>query len=213
VNAEEKRATETLALQLGLKGIAESDQGQLIELIAAMVNSWQGAPNRHGEWIDRHKFLRDLFSECDAKDRQEMYNAIVPRLTFKAKPLSHYETMMAERVGNLVSKRAARVEGDRPRPIEIGESKYMLVAPRQASNVVATVVCHRCGERAQFVEPTAVSAMTAARRAGWTREKGVNKETCPPCSEAVAATVVKLANGQHLAVYDRRAGRVDALDS
>jgi hypothetical protein len=212
MKADEKRKLETELVKMGLAGLDASGapSGDLVDQIAAIVSAWKGAYNKYGEWIDRHKYLRDLFSECDACDRQAMYDALVPRLSFKAKSLNHYETMMAERVGNMVSKRAMQVTGDAPKPIEVGGNRYAAAPVARATGVIATVVCHRCRKVEKFVEPTAVSAMTAARRAGWTREKGINKETCPDCSVAVAETIVRLSRTETLAVYDRRACKLDA---
>jgi hypothetical protein len=76
--------------------------------------------------------------------------------------------------------------------------------------VIATVTCHRCHKTDKFPDPTAVGAMIAARKAGWTREAGINKETCPDCSVAVAETIVRLSAKETLAIYDRRACKLDA---
>src|SRR4029077_7306097 len=110
MDAAEKRQMETQLLRLGLAGLAENGNPtpELIQQIAAIVNNWQTSPNRHGEWIDKHKFLRDLLGECDASYRNAMYSAITPYLNFKALPLASYESMITERMGNLISKGAAR---------------------------------------------------------------------------------------------------------
>jgi hypothetical protein len=214
LNSKEKRQLETELVKMGLAGLASNGDPspELVQQIAAIVNNWPGATNRHGEWIDKHKYLRDLFGECDQADRSDMYMALVPHLKFKVKSLSHYETMLAERIGNLVSKRAASVTGDKPKPIEVGNSKYAAAPKAIATHAIATLRCHRCPKTEQFVADTPAGAMIAARTAGWTREAGINKEACPDCSTAVAETVIRLSRTETLAVYDRRAGRLDALD-
>jgi hypothetical protein len=212
MNAKEKRLLETELTKMGLAGLqANGDPScDLIDQIAAIVSVWPGATNRHGEWIDKHKYLRDLLGECDGAERVAMYEAIVPRLTFKARELSHYETMLAERVGNLVSKRAMRVEGDVPKPIEIGGNRYAVAPQSLATQAVTTLKCHRCPKVEKFIADTPAGAMIAGRKAGWTREKGVNKETCPACSVEVAETVVRLSHDEFMPIYDRRAGKLDA---
>ncbi len=93
MDATDKRQLETQLMQMGLAGLSEDGDPSpdLIQQIAAIVNNWQGSPNRHGEWIDRHKFLRDLLAECNQSDRGEMYSAITPHLNFLPYPLARYE--------------------------------------------------------------------------------------------------------------------------
>lgn len=175
---------------MGLAGLqANGDPSpELIGQLAGMVNTWQGAPNRHGEWIDRHKFLRDLLAECDKQYRSDMYEAIVPHLKFKARPLSHYETMMTERMSGLISKGAARVEGRAPHPIEVGGKKYAAAPAALATHAVATLHCQRCFRKKRFLADTPVGAMIAARKAGWKRlydKESIQKETCPNCVKKI----------------------------
>ena len=174
---------------MGLAGLqANGDPSpELIGQLAGMVNTWQGAPNRHGEWIDRHKFLRDLLAECDKKYRSDMYEAIVPHLKFKAKPLAHYETMMTERMSNLVSKGAARVEGRAPHPIEVGAKKYADAPASLATNAIATLHCQYCWKKRRFVADTPVGALIKARDSGWKRMP--DKWTCPSCIKKIPAKV------------------------
>lgn len=181
MDAKEKRQLETELVKMGLAGLQAdgSASPELIQQIAATVNNWQSTPNRHGEWIDRHKFLRDLFAECNESDRAEMYSAIVPHLTFKALPLSYYETMMTERMSNLLSKCAARVEGRAPHPIEIGGNKYRKATTAEATHAIATLHCQRCWKKRRFVADTPVGALIKARDSGWKRLP--DKWTCPNC--------------------------------
>ncbi len=187
MDAAEKRQLETGLMKLGLAGLQENGAAspELIQQIAAIVNNWQSTPNRHGEWIDRHKFLRDLLSECDQANRGQMYSAITPHLNFKALPLSSYETMMTERMSKLVDKRAARVEGQAPKPIEVGGKKYTQASAEEATHAIATLHCQRCWRKKRFVADTPVGAMIAARRAGWARFP--DKETCPHCIKKLTA--------------------------
>lgn len=181
MNQKEKRQLETELLKMGLAGLQPDGQEspELVQQIAAIVNHWKAAPNRHGEWIDRHKFLRDLFAECDTAHRNEMYTAIVPHLNFPALPLERYVAMMTERMDRLVSKKAARLEGKAPHPIEIGGKKYAQTSESAASHAMATLHCQRCWRKARFVADTPAGAMIAARKAGWARMP--DKETCPNC--------------------------------
>lgn len=186
MDAKEKRQVETQLLRMGLAGLqANGDPSpELVGQLAGIVNNWQSTPNRHGEWIDKHKFLRDLLAECDKKDRADMYEAIRPHLTFKVLPLSSYETMMTERMSGLISKGAARAEGKAPAPIEIGGKKYADASASQATNAIATLHCQKCWRKKRFVADTPVGALIAARNAGWKRMP--DKWTCPPCVKRIA---------------------------
>lgn len=192
MDATEKRQLETQLLQMGLAGLRENGDPspELIQQIAAMVNAWPGHPNRHGEWIDRHKFLRDLLAECDQKDRAEMYAAIVPHLNFAVYPLSQYETMMTERMSRLISKRAARAEGRAPHPVEIGGKKYRQASAAEATHGMATLLCPNCGKQKRFVADTPVGALIAARKAGWARLP--DKWHCPTCVKSAQRKAAKL---------------------
>jgi hypothetical protein len=187
MDAKEKRQMETHLLRLGLAGLQENGDPspEFIQQIAAIVNNWQTSPNRHGEWIDKHKFMRDLLAECDASYRNEMYSAIAPHLSFKALPLASYETMITERMEALVSKGAARVEGRAPHPIEVGGRKYGPASASEATHGMATLHCQRCWKKKRFIADTPVGALIAARNAGWARMP--EKWTCPGCVKKVAA--------------------------
>jgi hypothetical protein len=139
-----------------------------------------------------------------------MYEALAPRLRFKALSLPQYEAQIALKAGEMVSQGRMRVEGSAPRAIEIGGHKLAVTTKEDASGAVATVRCHRCNKLEKFLSETPAGAMIEARKAGWTREKGVNKETCIECSVAVAETVIRLSNKETLAIYDRRACKLDA---
>lgn len=181
MDATERRQLDTQLLKMGLAGLEENGAAspELIQQIASIVNNWQATPNRHGEWIDRHKFLRDLFSECDPTVRSEMYAAITPYLSFKPLPLLSYEAMMTERVNRLTSKGAMRVEGRSPHPIEVGGKKYLKASAADATHAVATLHCQRCWKKKRFAADTPVGALIAARKAGWMRMP--EKWTCPNC--------------------------------
>lgn len=181
MDATEKRQIETQLLKMGLAGLQTNGapSPELVGQLADTVNNWHGAPNRHGEWIDRHKFLRDLLAECDKQHRNEMYEAIKPHLKFLVKPLSSYESMMTERINTLTSKGAARAEGKAPHPIEIGGKKFRAAKASEATNAIATLHCQGCWKKKRFVADTPVGALIAARDAGWKRMP--DKWTCPPC--------------------------------
>lgn len=187
MDATEKRQLETELLKMGLPGLqANGDPSlELIGQLANIVNEWKGAPNRHGEWIDRHKFLRDLLAECDKKDRTAMYEAIRPHLKFVVRPLAQYESMMTERMSGLISKRAAMVEGRSPHPIEVGKKKYAEVPAVMATQAIATLKCYKCKRAAKFVGDTPAGAMIAGRKAGWVRDMSVVREVCPKCSKKI----------------------------
>ena len=188
MRAAEKRQMETELLSMGLAGLAADGKpsAELVQQIASLVNGWQGSVNRHGEWIDRHMFLRDLLAECDAAARVEMCRAIVPHLNFPAKTLSDYEAMIASRINVLTSKGVARAEGREPHPIEVGGKKFIEVPAHLATDAIVTVRCLRCWKKKRFLSDTPAGAMIAARKAGWARIGG--RETCPNCVRKLMAT-------------------------
>lgn len=193
MEAKEKRQLENQLLAMGL---ARLDSPDLIQQLASLVNQWQG---------DRHEFLLGLINECDDKDRSQMYNAIRPHLKFKPLPLDQYVAQIAERAGAMVSQRKMRVEGSRPLPIQVGRDSFVPVPKALATGVVATVRCHRCPKVEKFQDATPVGAMLKARKAGWIREAGFNKECCAECAAKLASTEqVVLSKKEVLLVTDKR---------
>lgn len=212
MDATEKRQVETQLLKMGLAGLqANGDpSAELVGQLASIVNNWKPSSNRHGEWIDRHKFFRDLLAECDKQHRTEMYESMLPHLSFSAYPLARYESMMTERMGALISKGAARLEGQAPRPLLVGDRTAIAKAdkkrlakkqrrarqqlsagdifvaeslPEDATHVMATLKCYKCQKSANFLGDTPAGAMIAGRKAGWVRDMAVVKETCPACAK------------------------------
>lgn len=180
MNAAEKREIETHLLRMGLPGLLANGEppSELLDLMAQSVNAWPGHFNRHGEFIDRHKFFRDLLAECDAKDRGEMYRALAGRLNFEVYDLVVYEQMIRTRISGLASKGAASAEGRAPAAIEVGGKKYITAPKGVATHAIVTVHCQYCERKKEFVADTPVGAMVLARKAGWQR---IGKETCPKC--------------------------------
>lgn len=194
MNQKDKRKLENELMVMGLAGLNDPD---LIQQLADLVSAWPG---------DKHEYMRDLLNECEPEKRYEMLQAIGPKLRgFKALSLSQYEAQIALKAGAMVSQGRMRVEGSRPDPIVIGGERFVAVPQQHATDAIATVRCHLCPKTDQFLEKTPVAAMIAARKAGWTRDKALNKETCPECTAAAAAEeVVVLSNSQQLFVRDRR---------
>jgi hypothetical protein len=199
MNQKEKRQLESALIVSGLSNLAEPE---LLDVFAGMIDQFPG---------DKHWMLQGLINECEPAQRYEMYHALTPRIrSFKPMPLETYESKIALEAGELISQGRMRVEGARPRAIEIGGHRLAVVPQSQSSGAVAIVRCHRCPKTDRFLADTPAAAMTEARKAGWTREKGVNKECCPECSTAVAETVVRLSNKETMAIYDRRVCKLDA---
>ncbi|MGH9505244.1 MAG: hypothetical protein ACRD20_20515 [Terriglobales bacterium] len=194
MNQDEKRKVEN---QLIVEGLSALGTPELVQQLANLVSNWPG---------DKHEYLRDLLNECDPQERYEAYHALKPHLSFKAKPLESYIAMIALRAGELVSQGRMRVEGNAPPPIEIGIAGHKIKVPRTPKMLyaIARVHCYLCAAEAKFDAPTPVAAMIEARKAGWVRDKGMNKETCPKCAEEQAAEVVALSHKENLYITDRR---------
>jgi len=181
MDQHEKRKLEN---ELTVMGLARLDSPELIHQMAMLVNAWPG---------DRHEYLMQLINECEPAQRYEMYNAIKPHLHFQALPVDVYVMRMAEKAGAMVSQNALRIEGEAPKPIEIGEKKFAEVTQQDASHAIATLRCHKCKRVEQFLADSPAGAMIEGRKAGWERDKSVNKEICPICVEdrAMEAAGVK----------------------
>ena len=114
--------------------------------------------------------------------RYEMYHAIAPKLRFKALSLPQYEAQIALKAGAMVSQGRMRVEGDRPRPIEIGGHKVQITAQEKANCGWAVVRCHVCDKVEKFLADTPVGAVIEARKAGWMKDPRADKEICAECA-------------------------------
>lgn len=184
MNSKAKRQLENELMKMGLAGLkANGDpSGELVGQIAAMVNDWKGMENKFGEWVDRHLFFRDLLNECDYADRQEMYTALAPKLKFKVKPFAHYEALISEKAGKLVSQRRARVTGEMSKPIEIGRTKVRIVRKEESNCGWIILQCHQCEKQEKFLGETPVDAAWKARNAGWRRNVTLEQEACPECA-------------------------------
>jgi hypothetical protein len=193
LNQKEKRQLNT---ELMIMGLAQLNDPVLIEQMANLVSDWPG---------DKHEYMVDLLITCEPGNRYEMYNAIAPRLRFKALSFPQYESQIALRAGEMVSQGRVKVEGQAPKPIEVGSRKLEIVPAEEATEVLASLSCHLCPAAGRFLGKTAVEAILKARRAGWVRDKALNKETCPDCAEVQAAEeIVTLSRKENLIITDHR---------
>ena len=185
MNQKDKRQLETQLVAMGLAGLQSNGDPtpELVVQMAAIVNAWKPSPNRLGEYIGKHEFLRDLLNECDRDKRSDMYEAIRPHLKFKVKPLSHYIDMIALKAGEFVSKRKMRVTGEREKPIQIGDQQVMITTPGNGNLGWIILQCHQCSTIAKFLGDTPVDAATKARNAGWRRNVALEHESCPECAK------------------------------
>ena len=182
--------------ELMVLGLAQLKDPALIQQFAALINNWRG---------DRHEFLMGAINECDPALRAEMYEAIKPHLNFKPLPLQAIEAHIAERAGAMVSQRKMRVEGEEPRPINIGNQTFVKVPRPLSTGAVATLKCYRCNKVERFPADTPAGAMVLGRKAGWTREPGVNKEVCADCKvKEIASEQVVLSRKEVIIVTDKR---------
>lgn len=177
MNQDEKRKLDNQLIAMGLPALNDP---MLIQRMADLISDWPG---------DRDEFFQDLLGECDAKKRAEMYNAMAPKLRFKARSLVEYETSIQMRVSQMVSQRRMKVEGYAPSMPYIGERK-----PEEAAK--ATLICHRCKRRLTYKAETPVSAIIKARKAGWVRTVALDQETCPSCMKKlkVSAETAKVGH-------------------
>lgn len=193
MDPKDKRQLENMLLR---EGLAHLGDPELIEQLANLISNWPG---------DKHDFLRDLLNECDIDKRYEMYHAIAPKLGFKPLSLPQYESQISLKAGAMVSQGRMRVEGDAPKPVEVGDMLAIRTTRERANAAMATVTCYHCGKFENYLGDTAVGAMIAARKAGWSRDKVLNKETCADCAaESANLEVVALSRHDKLLIKDHR---------
>lgn len=173
----EKRQLENMLLREGLAGL---DDPELIQQMANLVSNFPG------DLSAKHRFFEDLLNQCEASNRYEMYQAMAPKLGFRAFSLAQYESSIRQRASELISQRRMRVEGEEPAPIDVKGKKFEEVLESESTAALLTLTCHKCKEKSQYLAETPVSAMVMARADGWVREKGINKEICPKCVPLVA---------------------------
>lgn len=174
----EKRELDNFLLREGLAGLSDPE---LIEQLANLVSNYPG------DLSAKHRFLEDLINQVDADKRYEMYHAIAPKLNFRAFTLGQYESSIRQRASELISQRRMRVEGDAPRPMEVQGKKYEEVLQSESTAALLTLTCHKCRHKSQYLAETPVTAMIAARKDGWVRDKATNREVCPECEKERAA--------------------------
>lgn len=162
MNQDQKRHQENELIVKGLVGLLGISETDLIQQFADIISSLPAS--------ECHQYLQDALNECDHADRVAMYEALRPRLKFKALPLGTYEARIAEKAGAMVTRGHARVEGSTPKPVEVGEP--------QAS---AKLRCHACEVIEKFDGATPVDALSKARQAGWVKTPELDEETCPNC--------------------------------
>lgn len=197
MNQQQRRDLENWLMVHGLDGcLADPEK---LQVFADLVSQWPG---------DKHDFLRDLLNECEVSSRYEMYQALAPRLKFKALSFSQYEAQIALKAGAMVSQKRMRVEGNAPKPIEINGHKVNITRPEESNCGWCIVRCHVCDHTEKFIADTPVGAIIKARQAGWVRAKGIDKETCADCAAELASGETmdeKVADGLGVVlVNDRR---------
>lgn len=178
MDQHEKRKLENQLMTMGLAGLSDPE---LLQQLGILISAFPG---------DKHRFFEDLLGQCDGEKRYEKYHAMTPKLHFKALPLEDYEARIRNGASEMVSQRRMRVEGEAPAPIEIDGHKFAVVPERLSDGAMATLKCHKCKKVERYLAGTPVSAMIEARKYGWVREKGINKEICSEClKENVLAKV------------------------
>lgn len=194
MNQQERRDLENWLMTHGLDGCINDPEK--LQIFADLVSQWPG---------DKHDFLRDLLNECDVANRYDMYVALAPRLKFKPLSFSQYEAQIALKAGAMVSQRLMRVEGERPKPIEIGGHKIAVTSVDKANCGWCAVRCHVCDKVEKFVADTPVGAIIKARQAGWVKLPGIDRETCADCAAHMAAEEsLVLSSNEDSKVRDRR---------
>lgn len=140
--------------------------------------------------IRDHKHFETILTSCTAEERQELYDAVVPNLSFTAKPLDKYVAsagQMAEREQLPVVLPDGRLGPFKPARDVSSVAKDAENAIAQAlAERILIVVCSKCTREDKFYgvgRETNVDVVLKARRAGWIYDYTVRPavEICPAC--------------------------------
>lgn len=141
-------------------------------------------------YVRDHKHFERLLTEAGPKLRQELYDALVPHLRFRAKPLDVYVAsagQMAEREQLPVMDQNGMLHEFRPAQDVSSVQKQVegLLAEALAERTLI-LRCGKCTRIEKFFgteDETKVAVITKARRAGWVYDNSGEDpaEICPEC--------------------------------
>jgi hypothetical protein len=148
--------------ELRSRGLSSLDEaGALIPQLAMFVRD--------------HAHLRSLINACDAEERGHMYEALVPNLRFKAKPLHLYLIEMAE---DAARRQLPTIGPDGGLVAYKPPPEIVTEADADAAIATAAVtadgarhhlraICARCTREAVFPGITKNDCVQSLRQAGW----------------------------------------------
>jgi hypothetical protein len=152
------------------KGLAGLDQPR--ELFSQM-----------GHLVRDHAHFRSMLNACDPSDRRQMYEALKPNLTFKAKDLWQYESEMSY---DAEVRQLPTIDANGAlKPFRVSEARAL---SDRVSEVIAKehliLVCAKCTREEAFHGMTKYECVLAARAAGWKQRKrnGKREAGCPQCT-------------------------------
>lgn len=160
---------------LGEAGLGQLSDPGLIPQLASFVRD--------------HAHFRSLLVACEPEHRYDMYQALAPRLAFKARTLDEY---IAEARNDAAARQLPTVDEDgkfRPYSVpEIGERPVIEAVVQEAVEAALLpkhlrLMCSKCTREATFHGVYKSDTVEAARKAGWllTYVSGEPKEICPDC--------------------------------
>jgi hypothetical protein len=158
-------------------------------------------------FVRDHGHLRALLNVCEPQDRQDMYDALVPNLRFKARSLAEYlielahdaERRQLPTIGEDGQFRAFKVPELHSEP-EGDDAIATAAAAEGVAKQHLHVVCAKCTREDVFHGLTKQDAVDALRAAGWRgarkrtardREERVAVEICPECFRQIERRIVR----------------------
>lgn len=158
---------------LGNRGFAQlNEPAALVQQLAMNVR-------------DHDHFMKTL-SRCEPEFRYEMYEALVPHLNFKAKPLGEYileAALLAERQQLPTLTEDGGFAAFKVREVVSDEYIAEKALAKHLAEHHLRLTCAKCTVVAEFHGERKVDAIYQARLAGWTYDEinGSGREICPAC--------------------------------
>ena len=158
---------------LGRAGLAQLDEpAALVGQLATVIQD--------------HDHVRRLLERCEPEQRYGMYEALAPRLRFKAKTLGDY---LIENAQEAEARQWPTVAPDGTllpyKPVEVESLEYVAEQAIKADMAKERLwlVCKKCTKEAVFFGERRVDCIKEARSVGWTYQEidGTGREICPNC--------------------------------
>jgi hypothetical protein len=147
----------------------------------ATLDNPGGLCQQLGYLVEDETHLKQILNRCAPELRRECYEAVLPHLRFKARPLDVYLSELgaeAEAEQLPVVNEAGKFRAYNPPDIRTVQR----VVEESISSWHLTLTCKKCLREETFHGGRRADVIFKARDAGWTYEAANGgRETCPAC--------------------------------